>query len=97
MRISDWSSDVCSSDLPTHTAGVADLAKIAAGAGIPRTTTVTSEGDLAALRKTVLELPGPSVSVVKVVHEKLKFVLPASSGPYLKDRFRLAVVGEGAA
>jgi hypothetical protein len=29
-----------------------------------------------------------------VQYEKLKFVLPANSGSYLKDRFRNAVLGE---
>src|SRR3546814_18144531 len=35
MRISDWSSDVCSSDLEDHAGGVVDLVVLQAGAEQP--------------------------------------------------------------
>lgn len=83
---------------PTHTAsGTADLAAIAKGAGIPITATVREERDLGKLEELALYTPGPTVAVVKVLYEDLKFVLPSNSGSYLKDRFRLAILGDGAA
>ena len=48
-------------------------------------------------KSLALHEPGPVVAVAKVLYEDLKFDLPSNSGSYLKDRFRLAVVGDGAA
>lgn len=81
---------------PTHTAGRTDIAGIAAAAGIPTTATIRTDRDLDGLKRTVLEGRGPSVSVVKIAYEKLKFVLPSSSGSFVKDRFRRSLMGEAA-
>jgi thiamine pyrophosphate-dependent acetolactate synthase large subunit-like protein len=79
----------------THTsAGVTDLAGIAKASGISVTATITKEAEIDTLRELVFKTPGPVVAVVKVQYEKLKFVLPANSGSYLKDRFRNAILGE---
>jgi len=79
----------------THTAtGVTDLAGIARASGIPTTATITKESEIDNLRELAFKTPGPVVAVVKVQYEKLKFVLPANSGSYLKDRFRNAILGE---
>lgn len=80
----------------THTSGCTDIAGIAAAAGIPTTATVRTDKDLPDLKKRILEGRGPSVSVVKIAYEKLKFVLPSSSGSFLKDRFRRSLMGEAA-
>ena len=82
---------------PTHTSGPTNLAAIAHAAGIPTTATITKEPELELLSDLALREPGPVVAVVKVVYEDLKFVLPSNSGSYLKDRFRTAILGEGAA
>src|SRR3546814_19231313 len=37
MRISDWSSDVCSADLPTHYRGISRAGTVEQGADRPRT------------------------------------------------------------
>jgi thiamine pyrophosphate-dependent acetolactate synthase large subunit-like protein len=82
----------------THTAaGVTDLAGIAKASGIATTATVSQESEIAKLKELVFKTPGPVVAVAKVRYEKLKFVLPANSGSYLKDRFRNAVLGEDTA
>lgn len=78
----------------THTAaGVTDLAGIAKASGIATTATITRESEIGKLRELTFQAPGPVVAVVKVQYEKLKFVLPANSGSYLKDRFRNAILG----
>ena len=69
----------------THTSsGVTDLA----------TATITQESEIGRLKELAFKAPGPVVAVAKVQYEKLKFVLPANSGSYLKDRFRNAILGE---
>jgi thiamine pyrophosphate-dependent acetolactate synthase large subunit-like protein len=79
----------------THTSsGVTDLAGIAKASGIPTTATITKESEIGKLQELVFKTPGPVVAVAKVQYEKLKFVLPANSGSYLKDRFRNAILGE---
>jgi len=82
---------------PTHTSGPADLAGIAKAAGIPTTATITKQAEMEPLKELALMTPGPVVAVTKVLYEDLKFVLPSNSGSYLKDRFRTAILGEGAA
>jgi thiamine pyrophosphate-dependent acetolactate synthase large subunit-like protein len=82
----------------THTAaGVTDLAGIAKASGIATTATISQESEVGKLKELVFKTPGPVVAVAKVQYEKLKFVLPANSGSYLKDRFRNAVLGEDTA
>jgi hypothetical protein len=54
-------------------------------------------GEMKPLKELALQTPGPVVAVTKVLYEDLKFVLPSNSGSYLKDRFRTAILGEGAA
>jgi thiamine pyrophosphate-dependent acetolactate synthase large subunit-like protein len=82
----------------THTAaGVTDLAGIAKASGIATTATISEESEVGKLKELVFKTPGPVVAVAKVQYEKLKFVLPANSGSYLKDRFRNAVLGEDTA
>lgn len=78
---------------PTHTAGPVDLAAMAAAAGLPLTRTI---GDLAALEAALPQIynaPGPLFFVIKVRAETLPLILPPKDGAYLKDRFRLALLG----
>ena len=81
---------------PTHTAGVTDLAAIAKGAGIPTTGTIR---DAAALQDTlphIHESDGPVFYVAKVSAEMPPTVYPPLDGPFAKDRFRAAVLGDSA-
>ena len=78
----------------TATAYAADLAGIAAASGIMVTGTIRDQIELETAIPVMLESPGPSVHVIKVRAEQLSFVLPPKDGAYLKDRFRLALLGD---
>ena len=79
----------------THTAaGVTDIEGIAKASGIPTTATICAPSDVETLKELAFRTPGPVVAVAKILYEDLKFVLPANSGSYLKDRFRNAILGE---
>jgi thiamine pyrophosphate-dependent acetolactate synthase large subunit-like protein len=75
----------------THTSGPADLAAIAEASGIEQVRRVTKPDELGDLKPFLFETPGPVVAVAKIKYEKLKFVLPPSSGTFQKDRFRSAL------
>jgi len=81
----------------THTAAGTDLAAAAAGLGLTKTATVTDDAGLAAVRGNIYGGNGPTFDVVKVKAEDLDFTLPPKDGAYLKDRFRVALLGEAAA
>ncbi len=78
----------------TATAHKADLAAIALGSGIPTAQTVTDQAELDTAMPVILSAPGPSVTVIKIRAEPLPFVLPPKDGAYLKDRFRVALLGD---
>ncbi len=77
----------------THTAFGADIAGAARGLGIPCAGTVTDEAEFEAALPLLTQAEGPVVQVIKVRAEPLAFVTPARDGGYLKDRFRLALLG----
>ncbi len=52
---------------------------------------------VAALRTTVHAAAGPHFAQVKVAAEKVPLVLPPREGALLKNRFRAALLGPGAA
>ncbi len=81
---------------PSHTAYGADLARAAEAAGFREARTVADEAGLEGALALVHEAPGPTFLAVKVRAEPLPRVLPPRNGPYLKDRFRRAVLGEDA-
>lgn len=78
----------------TATAAGVDLCAIARGAGFVATTEAREEGDLAELHRLARVAEGPTLSVVKIAMEPLKIVMPPRDGAYLKDRFRIALLGE---
>ena len=81
----------------THTAGPTDLGAVAAGAGIPVAGDVTDETELEAALPRIRSEPGPVFFNIKVRAEDLPLVLPPKDGVRLKDRFRAALLGPGAA
>ena len=81
----------------THTSGSTDLAAIAQASGIEKVRSISDPAETDDLKPFLFEESGPVVAVAKIKYEKLKFVLPASSGSYLKDRFRSALMGVDAA
>jgi thiamine pyrophosphate-dependent acetolactate synthase large subunit-like protein len=78
----------------TATAAGVDLCAIARASGFAATAEAREEGDLAELRRLAREAEGPTFSVVKIAMEPLKIVMPPRDGAYLKDRFRVALLGE---
>ncbi|MBN9541609.1 MAG: aldehyde dehydrogenase [Alphaproteobacteria bacterium] len=78
---------------PTDSGAGTDLAMIARGCGIADTATVREASEVAQLVKDVRTKTGPVFRLVKVMVEKLEFVMPPQDGAHLKDRFRQALLG----
>ena len=78
---------------PTDSGAGTDLALIARGCGIADAGTVHERGDVAQLVKDLRTGKGPLFRIVKVMVEKLEFVMPPQDGAHLKDRFRTALLG----
>lgn len=78
---------------PTDSGAGTDLAMIARGCGIADSTIVREAGEVARLVKDVRTTRGPVFRLVKVMVEKLEFVMPPQDGAHLKDRFRQALLG----
>jgi thiamine pyrophosphate-dependent acetolactate synthase large subunit-like protein len=82
----------------THTAYGTELSAVAAACGFPITEEVHDTADLEEVRPLVLCAEGGPVFItVKVRAEALPFVMPPKDGAYLKDRFRIALLGEESA
>jgi thiamine pyrophosphate-dependent acetolactate synthase large subunit-like protein len=80
----------------THTAHGVDLAGMAKAAGFPTSLLVREPDKVTKLRGLVHSGEGPVFAQVKIDPEALPFVLPPAEGSILKNRFRLAVLGEEA-
>ena len=78
---------------PTDSGAGADLSLVALGCGIADAATVRKEGEIAGLVADLRRKPGPVFRLVKVMVEKLDFVMPPQDGAHLKDRFRAALLG----
>ncbi len=78
---------------PTESGAGTDLAMIAKGCGIADSTIVREAGEVAQLVKDVRTKKGPVFRLVKVMVEKLDFIMPPQDGAHLKDRFRQALLG----
>ena len=78
---------------PTDSGAGTDLAMIARGCGIADCATIWDDKDVAQFVSDARSKPGPVFRLVKVLVEKLEFVMPPQDGAYLKDRFRLALLG----
>ena len=80
----------------THTGLGVDLAGMAKAAGFARTLKVHNRADLKRLKKRIYSGEGALFAQVKVDPEKLPLVLPPRDGSYLKNRFRVALLGADA-
>lgn len=76
---------------PTDSGAGTDLAMIAKGCGIADSGTVREVSEVAQLVKDARTKKGPVFRLVKVMVEKLEFVMPPQDGAHLKDRFRQAL------
>ncbi len=80
----------------THTAMGVSLTEVAAACGIRITGDVRSEDQLAEALPVIRNAAGPVFFNIKVRAEKLDFVLPPKNGVELNERFRLALLDDGA-
>jgi len=78
---------------PTNSGAGTDLAMIAKGCGIADSSVVRGESEVAQLVADLRRKKGPVFRLVKVMVEKLDFVMPPQDGAHLKDRLRQAVLG----
>jgi len=85
----------------TVTASGVDLAGIAKSAGFTTTMSIKTKSELSLLKNQIYKesktTSGPLFALVKVDPEKLPLVLPPREGAYLKNRFRIALLGTQAA
>ena len=79
---------------PTDSGAGTDLAMIARGCDIADSAIVRETGEVAQLVKDARITKGPVFRLVKVMVEKLEFVMPPQDGAHLKDRFRQALLGQ---
>lgn len=81
----------------TVTASGVDLAGIAKSAGFTSTMSIKTKSELSLLKNQIYKesktTSGPLFAQVKVDPEKLPLVLPPREGAYLKNRFRIALLG----
>ncbi|MBS0219885.1 MAG: aldehyde dehydrogenase [Proteobacteria bacterium] len=78
---------------PTESGAGTDFSLIARGCGIADSGIVRDQSEVAQLVKDLRTKAGPVFRVVKVMVEKLDFVMPPQDGAHLKDRFRQALLG----
>ena len=81
----------------THTAVGIDLASMAKVAGFLETAVVRQPAELEQAVPLLYRAKGPVLVVLKVSTARDPLVLPSWDGPYLKMRFRQALLGDKAA
>ncbi|MEZ4869574.1 MAG: thiamine pyrophosphate-dependent enzyme [Caldilineaceae bacterium] len=81
---------------PTHTAAATDLAAVALACGFPHAYTLWEMADVVALRTQIHVSTELLLAVVKVALTADPKVLPPRDGAYLRDRFRIALLGSKA-
>jgi len=80
----------------THTAHGVDLAGVARSCGFAAAETVRTQAELEALAPRLYRESGPFFAAIKVAPEPTKIELPPRDGPYLRSRFREALLGKDA-
>lgn len=78
---------------PAHTGRGVDLAAIARGAGFEEARTVRTQDELQSLAQRLFASPGLLFACVKVSTDAGPPGVPSLDGPYLRTRFREAMVG----
>jgi thiamine pyrophosphate-dependent acetolactate synthase large subunit-like protein len=80
----------------THTGRGADLAGIALAAGFAEALTIRTEQELESQASKVFKGEGPLFAVIKISADPVPASLPPRDGPYLRSRFREALLGADA-
>ncbi len=81
---------------PSHSGRGTDLAEVASAAGFQRVYTVWSEAEIDQLAGEIFDAPGLLFAAIKVSTKPVSICLPPRDGPYLRSRFREAVLGPDA-
>ena len=79
---------------PGHSGRGVDIVGIALAAGFPRACLVRTDAELNAAAEMLLQCQGPVLAVVKVGIDAAPTVLPPRDGPFLRSRFRAALLGD---
>jgi len=80
----------------THTGHCVDLSVIAIGAGIKNSSLIKTKDQLLFFSSNINLIKELTFSQIKINNEEGPLVLPIREGPYIKTRFRKAVLGETA-
>ena len=80
----------------THTGMGTDLAAVARATGIERSSLVRTGEQLRTFCTNLAQIKSTHFAQIKVDPEKLPIVLPPREVSYLKNRFRISVLGEAA-
>jgi thiamine pyrophosphate-dependent acetolactate synthase large subunit-like protein len=80
----------------THTAHGVDLAAVARACGFATAATVRTAAELEDFERSLYAAPGPLFAEIKVAPEPTKIELAPRDGPYLRSRFREALLGNRA-
>ncbi|WP_144641277.1 thiamine pyrophosphate-dependent enzyme [Bordetella genomosp. 13] len=81
---------------PAHAGRGVDIPAVARACGFSATLLARTEADLEAAAEAILHGPGPVLASIKVGTEPQPTVLPPRDGPYLRSRFRAALLGDDA-
>ncbi len=81
---------------PAHTGRGVDLTAVAKAAGISDARTVRSAAELEALARDWPQAKGLLYATIKVAIGPLPMCLPSRDGPYIRSRFREALLGASA-
>lgn len=81
---------------PAHAGRGVDITGVAKAVGFKNARTVRTEQDLAALSEELFSTEGLLLATVKVTTEPVQTVLPPRDGPFLRSRFRDALLGSDA-
>ncbi|MBV8052774.1 MAG: hypothetical protein JOZ80_16425 [Acidobacteriaceae bacterium] len=80
----------------SHTGRGIDLAAIAKAAGFLETVTIRTESEIDELATRIFSMSGMIFAVMKVDAKPTPVCLPPRDGPYLRSRFREALLGSDA-
>lgn len=81
---------------PAHAGRGVDISGVARAACIEHAQTIVSEAQLEEFADVILKGKGPVLATVKVSTDSAPTCLPPRDGPYLRSRFREALLGAAA-
>jgi thiamine pyrophosphate-dependent acetolactate synthase large subunit-like protein len=80
----------------THTGRGVDISGVAKAVGFPETRIVRGESELQSAIELIFHGKGPVLVSLKVSTEPVSTILPPRDGPFLRSRFREALLGADA-